>query len=178
MHAFAFAARCTADERLVNLHRPLRADLISIRAHHAATELVKHRERGLTARQPELPLKLRRGDARRLRGHQVRRPKPCGKRRPRVLHHSPGGKEGVFPASRATKNGLRAGHAPGFTRMGAGWAHEAFRPTHCLQVLRTGGVIGEELLELRERLRIGKPFHAPTVTRIPGVVNGSSVKYS
>ena len=104
MNAFAFAARCAADKRLVNFHWPFRADLVTIRAHHTAAELVQHRERGVTTRQSELPLELRRRYAWRLRRHQVRRPKPYRKRRARVLHHGSGGERGVFPAGRATKN--------------------------------------------------------------------------
>ena len=57
----------------------------------------------------ELPLKLHRRHARRLRRHQIRRPKPCRKRRVRVLHHGSGGERGIFPAGWATKNNRGAG---------------------------------------------------------------------
>jgi hypothetical protein len=176
MDALAFAARRTADERLVNLDRPFRADLIAIRANHAATELVKHRERRLTAREPELALKLCGGNARRLRRHQIRCPKPSRERGARVLHRGPGGKGNIAPASAAPHDYAGAVlHAPGIRVKTALGARKALGPTHGFQVLRAGRVVREELLKLWERRGVRGFFHVSMVAKTSGGVNGSSI---
>ena len=102
MNAFAFSACRAADVALVNFNAPHLADLIAIRANHAGTELMQKREGRFVACKAELPLELCCRHARRLRRHKIGTPKPCRKRRARILHHGSGGKVGVFPAGGAT----------------------------------------------------------------------------
>jgi hypothetical protein len=72
----ALAACATTDKTFIDLDRMLTADAIALRSHHPRPKLVKNLKRCLITRECELPLELKRGLTRRLRRHEVTRPKP------------------------------------------------------------------------------------------------------
>ena len=147
-----FAARASADERLVDLDRMLRTDWIAVEPHGPRAELLHHHVRRLVARQRELPLELHRTLAVRLRGHQVGGPKPRRQRHVRLLHDGPrrqGRHRLAVPALEGDRRAMRrpvrlVDHA-------ALAAREALGPAELFEVRGARSVVREDNLELRQR---------------------------
>jgi hypothetical protein len=115
----------------------------------------------LVAVDPQLPLELESRQARRVGGHQVRRPEPERQGHPRPVKHGPRRNRCLVPARLALPQ-----PAPReFERLGrvAPATAIAIRPPACREVGSAGSLVLEPCLELLERLGEVRAPHACTL---------------
>jgi hypothetical protein len=149
----AFAARSSADPRLINLHMLFRptTDAILVRPHHAGAQFVQDAEGSFVSCQPKLPLKLHRRHARRLAGDKVSGPEPDAERRMTAFHDGADQESGLAAARTALQNTRSGDNAEGLSDQTAMRADKAVRPTGTPKISSARRVIGKQLLKLRER---------------------------
>ena len=162
MHAFAFTARLAAHVALINLNWVLAADGVTLWADHASAELVQDLEGSLVPAKAKLALELKRGHARRLRGHEVRAPKPRGKWRVGLLHDRASGERYVplvLAGPAAEHHRAARGEAVGLGFQSALGAGEAIRPAKRFEILCACVIAGENALKLGNAGRKASGIH-------------------
>jgi hypothetical protein len=152
MDAATFAARFAADHAFVDLDGMLAANGIALWANHASAELVEYLKSRLVATETKLALKLDRRLSGRLRGHQVRGPKPSRERRMARLHYGACRERRVGLASTTSQHDRRAScETVGFSYKPALRTRKSVRPANGFKVASAGCVIGKNPLKLRKR---------------------------
>ena len=167
MDAPAFAAGPSSNPGFIDFDMLLRlaANLVALGTHHPGAELMKDAEGRLIARQAELPLKLDGRHSGRLAGDQVSRPEPSRQRRVAALHDGPSHQAYVFATDAAAQNARARLETERLANDAAPWAGEPSLPAGAFEIGGTGRVVGENTLELRQRLRerqvfTGQDIHA------------------
>ena len=155
MDAPSFAAGTPADVGFVGLDVfiGLAANSILSGAHHADTQLVENLERGLVAREFELPLKLNSRHAGCLTGDQVRGPEPNRQRRVRAFHDGASGEARVAATLPTTEYAGASGDTVRLAGSAATRTNEAIAPSGALKVGRTGCLVRKQALKIRQRVR-------------------------
>src|SRR5215210_7951018 len=147
----------TAEEELVYLDLAL--ERLALGGDRRPAQLVQQHPRRLVVADPELPLKLDRGDPRVVGREQVGGPEPQPQRRPRAVHQRPRRHRCLGAAALALPDTPARVHDPDLTATAAP-AAEPLRPATGEQVLAAGLLRGEVLLEVHDRHREVGPGHA------------------
>ena len=159
MDAATFSARRATDPRLINfdmIGRARLADAVTIRPHHASTQLVQNLKGGLVPAQSELALELGGAHAGCMASDEICGPKPRGQRCMSACHDRPC-RQGDIAAARAAAQDVRLGReTERLAGVPAVLARKALFPTDIFEVLGAGRVVRKEPLKLRQRLREGQ----------------------
>jgi len=155
VNASAFAACSTADPAFVYLDMLIRTatDAVLVRADHSGAQLMENLKSCLITRDPELPLKLDGRHAGGLAGDQVGSPEPGGQRRVAALHDRTDSQSCLTSAFAACQHAWAGRDAKRFASRTTVWTDEAVSPAQLFEVFSAGGIIREEPLKLRQRLR-------------------------
>ncbi len=150
-----FAAGTPTDVGFIglNVFLGLATNSILIGSHHTDAKFVKNLERGLVARESELPLKLNSRHARRLTGDQVRCPEPNRAWSVRALHDGASGKAGVTATLPTTEYVGASGDTVRLTGCATTRTDEAIIPSRTLKVCRTCCLVRKQALKIRQRAR-------------------------
>jgi hypothetical protein len=170
VNATALAASGAADIGFVDFDvlADRAADLIAVGANHSSPQLVEDLEGGFVSAKAKLPLELDRRHAGREAGREVSSPKPNRQWRVRPLHDGPGS-QGIVLAALAAPQDVRASIEPErLAAFAAPLTDKPVAPADRFEICRTGGVIGKQPLEFRERARkrkivAGKGRHRSTL---------------
>ena len=153
MNAASFAARLAADERLIQLDRPLCANTISVGANHADTQLMQQQERRLIAAHSKLALELQCRHAWRLRRHKVGSPEPDLQRCAGRVHNGPRSEVGISLALPAPQNRRAILEAVCLCRCATLGANKTIGPAGSLQVVAARPLIREPVLKFQQSRR-------------------------
>lgn len=160
--AAPFSARFTANKAFVYFYRMIASNGITLGANHARAEFMENLKGRLIAAKRKLALELNGGLSWRLRGHQIRAPKPCRKRCVARLHDGASRKRCVGFASPASQHyrgsrlePIRLLNKPAFRAPKTIW------PTNRFKVTGASRVIGEYPLEFRKGSREAAYVHVP-----------------
>src|ERR1700676_789717 len=162
MAPLAFSSRLAADVAFVNLDviaaSDIAADRIAVRPHHSGAQLVQDLKGRFVPCQAKLTLKLNSRNAWSRCGDQIGTPKPCCQGRMAALHNASGFQGNVVAAVPASQNvgpalkSERLARPKYISGSAAVRTRKAIRPFGTFKVASAGCVIGEKLLEIRQRL--------------------------
>jgi hypothetical protein len=167
MGTATLAACLAADQAFINFDRMLATNGIALGADHASAELVEYLKGRLIATETKLALKLDRRLSRRLRGHEIRAPKPCRERRVARLHYGPCRKRRVgFAPTTSQHDGRASCETVRLSNKPALRTRKSVRPTNGFKVASASRIVGENPLKLRERSREAANVHGCDIGRI------------